>query len=583
MFDLLKKNFKVLVKFEIIFSIVVFFAIIPLLKLLFSLSMKITGFKYLTQENLFSFAINPINIIMIIFIGFIIALISIIDYNAINIIYFASKKDKIINITTLIKLTLSNSKFLFKHRSIFLYIYTCLMVPYVGLIYQNPIVKSISVPEFINIYIKQHTSLKIIGGFLSIGSFAFIIITIYVFLFMLNEQKSFIDAVKKSFILLKRTYFELLKKMFYAVLYVFGIIAIIIILISLFSIVIENMRASALTVGLSSAFLMIQYLALAFFDIAIKIVFMFSIADVFYKYNIIRDLDFNIGKTIFIKKKLIISASIIAFVFFAIITTVLAYDYVYVDEVIPDMQIVAHRGSSVRKLENTEPAIVAAIHEGASIIEIDVVETKDHEIILSHDLTVKRLTGIDKSISDMTLSEIKELSMKYKNKEYYFSTLKEIVDILPINVKLMVELKPDSGNEKSLAYETEKILKGTQRHMICSLSSKALKYADEANTYRKKGMILAVAFGKYATDEYIDFISIEETFVDEDVVMKIHGDNRKIYVWQINDESNIDKYLDMKVDGIITDYPMEMHKAVYVSKTEYNSRKLMQIFNYLDR
>lgn len=583
MFNLLKKNFKVLVKFEIIFSIVVFFAIIPLLKLLFTLSMKITGFKYLTQENLFSFALNPINIIMIIFIGFIIALISIIDYNAINIIYFASKKDKEINIATLIKLTLSNSKFLFKHRSIFLYIYTCLMVPYVGVIYQNPIVKSITVPEFINMYIKQHIGLKIIGGFISVGTSVFIVITLYVFLYMLNDQKSFLQAVKKSVSLFKKTYFELIKKMFYAVLYVFGVMALVIILISLFSIVIESMKASSLTVGLSSAFLMIQYLVLAFFDIAIKIVFMFSIADVFYKYNVIRSFDYNAGKNIYIKKKIIVSASVIAFVVFAIVTTTLAYEYVYVDEVIPDMQIVAHRGSSVRKLENTEPAIVAAIHEGANIIEIDVVETKDHVILLSHDLTVKRLTGIDRNISDMTLSEIQELSMKYKDKEYKFSTLQEIIDIVPINVKLMIELKPDGGNEKDLAYGTEEVLKGTQRHMICSLSSEALKYADEANVYRKKGMILAVAFGKYATEEYIDFISIEETFVDEDVVMKIHGENRKIYVWQINDESNIDKYLDMKVDGIITDYPMEMHKAVYVSKTEYNSRKLMQIFNYLDR
>ena len=47
--------------------------------------------------------------------------------------------------------------------------------------------------------------------------------------------------------------------------------------------------------------------------------------------------------------------------------------------------------------------------------ETDVRMTKDKKFILQHDLTFKRLCGVDKKPEDMTLSEIQKLTIKSGN------------------------------------------------------------------------------------------------------------------------------------------------------------------------
>lgn len=582
MYKLLRKNFKVLVKFEIVYSVFIYFILVPFLKWLFNLSLNVTGVGYLTQENMFAYIVNPINLFVLLIIGFIIAFFSIFDYNAINIIYFASRDDKELNISSLLKLTISNSKFLFKYRSIILYLYSCLLVPFISVVYQNPIIKSLSIPEFINAYIGEHALLKMIYIVLMILFTVILVITIYVYLFMLIDQKSFLDAARKSYKLFKKTYKELIKSLAKIIISIILLVMIVFAMIYGFSYIIKNMEASAITVTLSTLFLMFQYISTLFVDIITKVGLMFCIAQVFSKNIAIDRFDYNLGNTILISKKLyrIILAVILLIVI--MVTSSIAYGYIYTEDIIPDMEIVAHRGSSTKELENTEEAIIQAVNDGANIIEIDVVETKDHKIVLSHDLTTKRLTDVDEIISDLTLNELKELNMKYKGKDYHYVTLEEVLKVVPVTVKLMVELKPEDDNSKSLAFETEKVLSDTMRHMVCSLSTEALKYAQEANPYRSKGLILAFYLGNGQYDNYINFLSVEESFVNEDLIDKTHSKNRYIYVWQVNDEESIDTYLDMGVDGIITDYPADMVKALYISKSEYNNRKLMQIFNSLD-
>lgn len=582
MYKLLKKNFKVLVKFEAMYSVAVYFILIPFLKWLFNLSLNITGVGYLTQENMFAYIINPINLIILLIIGFVIAFFSIFDYNAVNIIFFASRDDKVLNISSLSKLTIANSKFLLKYRSILLYLYSCLLVPFISFIYQNPIIKSLSIPGFINTYIGEYLYLKILYIVLMVIFTVIIVITIYVYLFMLIDQKSFFNAACKSYKLFKKTYKELIKKLIKVIIGMFFLVLVIVLIIYGFSNIIKTMEPSAITVTLSTLFLIFQYISTFFIDVVIKVTLMFCIAQVFSKNVAIKRFDYNLGNTILISKKLYRIILVVVLSIVIIVTTAIAYGYIYTDDIIPDMEIVAHRGSSIKELENTEDAILQAIDDGATIIEIDVVETKDHKIVLSHDLTTKRLTDVNEIISDLTLSELKELTMKYNGKDYQYVTLEELLKVVPVTVKLMVELKPEDDNSKSLAFETEKVLSNTMRHMICSLSAEALKYAEEANPYRNKGLILAFYLGNGQYDNYINFLSVEESFVNEELIDKAHSKNREIYVWQVNDEESIDTYLDMGVDGIITDYPADMIKALYISKSEYNNRKLMQIFNRLD-
>ena len=84
--------------------------------------------------------------------------------------------------------------------------------------------------------------------------------------------------------------------------------------------------------------------------------------------------------------------------------------------------VACHRGDWRNWPENSIPAIESVIAMGADIVEIDVKMTADSALVLSHDGDVKRCTnfsrlykgveGKSSKIKDLTLAEIKSLSLK---------------------------------------------------------------------------------------------------------------------------------------------------------------------------
>lgn len=73
---------------------------------------------------------------------------------------------------------------------------------------------------------------------------------------------------------------------------------------------------------------------------------------------------------------------------------------------------VAHRGLWNPAPENSLPSIQRCIDHNVYLIELDMRLTKDGHIILMHDTTVDRTTNGTGDIDQLTLKEIKELSLK---------------------------------------------------------------------------------------------------------------------------------------------------------------------------
>ena len=54
------------------------------------------------------------------------------------------------------------------------------------------------------------------------------------------------------------------------------------------------------------------------------------------------------------------------------------------------IKLQAHRGVSAECPENTMPAFITAIEQGYEAIEVDVMSTKDNQLVLHHDKTINR-------------------------------------------------------------------------------------------------------------------------------------------------------------------------------------------------
>lgn len=86
-----------------------------------------------------------------------------------------------------------------------------------------------------------------------------------------------------------------------------------------------------------------------------------------------------------------------------------------------NVKMIAHRGVSGLEMENSLAAFVAAGNRSYFGIETDVHVTKDQKIIVIHDDSTLRVTGIDKVVEECTLNELQAMPL-YDMTEGVFRT-----------------------------------------------------------------------------------------------------------------------------------------------------------------
>ena len=109
-----------------------------------------------------------------------------------------------------------------------------------------------------------------------------------------------------------------------------------------------------------------------------------------------------------------------------------------------DVKIIAHRGGGNEGPENTVAGIEAACAAGAYGSEIDIQRTKDGEYVLLHDGNFKRVAGDSRTPEEMTLKQIRKLSVDGEP----IPTFEEALTASKGRIVLFTELKGDSADKK---------------------------------------------------------------------------------------------------------------------------------------
>ena len=98
----------------------------------------------------------------------------------------------------------------------------------------------------------------------------------------------------------------------------------------------------------------------------------------------------------------------------------------------------AHRGLHGDGIaENSAAAFSRAVSENYPI-ELDVQMTADDKLVVFHDDNMKRMTGLDADVRELTLSRIKELSLTDGQK---VPTFEEFLSLVGGKVPLLIEIK----------------------------------------------------------------------------------------------------------------------------------------------
>ena len=155
---------------------------------------------------------------------------------------------------------------------------------------------------------------------------------------------------------------------------------------------------------------------------------------------------------------------------------------------IDQVEITAHRGDSLKALENTLPAFEKAIESGSDWIELDVNETKDNVPVVFHDCNLKRIMGKDAKIRDLTLEEIKAVhpadSMGPAFGGIRIPSLEEALNTCKGKISLNIEIKEDgtqSGDFVDRVIQLVRDKKMVDQCMICLLYTSSMVFSPFSN------------------------------------------------------------------------------------------------------
>ena len=220
--------------------------------------------------------------------------------------------------------------------------------------------------------------------------------------------------------------------------------------------------------------------------------------------------------------------------------------------------VCGHRGAMGHATENTLASIKKGIELKADMLEIDVYKIKTGEMVVFHDDDLDRITNAKGKIEDYTFDDLRKVLVSGKHQ---IPTLQEVIEIIDKRVVLNIELKGTNTATDTYRIIEEYKKKGWRNKdffissfrigELQKMRSLSTKIAIGLLTY-KEPIESSIKTGKDLNAQAIN--PYYKTLTAENVaVMK--ANNFKIYPWTVNEPLDIKNLKELKVSGIITDYP----------------------------
>ena len=214
------------------------------------------------------------------------------------------------------------------------------------------------------------------------------------------------------------------------------------------------------------------------------------------------------------------------------------------------VRIIAHRGGGTEGAENTLEGLEKAWEIGAYGSEIDIQRTKDGYYVLNHDSNFQRVAGEKRKPEEMTLEEIRQLSVEGEP----VPTLEETMEASRGRGILFVELKGETA-DRQMADDAVKTIREygmEQECVLISLKYDLIDYIETAYPEIQTGYLTFASFGDTAKLN-CDYLALEEESATADAIATVHKQGKKVLVWTANEKKSQKHFLCSMADAIITD------------------------------
>jgi glycerophosphoryl diester phosphodiesterase len=217
--------------------------------------------------------------------------------------------------------------------------------------------------------------------------------------------------------------------------------------------------------------------------------------------------------------------------------------------------IIAHRGNSDERPENTLASFQSALEVGATMIELDVQLTRDDHIVVIHDPSVDRTTDGSGAVRELTLAEVRQLSAGYPERfgDAYagerIPTLAEALAFLKGRGRIMLELKTESISDDADAGLEARTLAEVRRAgmtdavALISFDRRALVRCREQAPEIARGHLFyeaeidAIVAG--ARDAGCEIVMPHKHILSEELASRLRAERLALATWVVDDPDEL--------------------------------------------
>ena len=228
--------------------------------------------------------------------------------------------------------------------------------------------------------------------------------------------------------------------------------------------------------------------------------------------------------------------------------------------------VIAHRGASGHRPENTLSAYELAVRQRADMIEIDLHRTRDGEIVITHDERLEGLGGRGE-IADASLAEVRSLDAGGGER---VPTLDEVLDGFGTRIAFNLELKQSTrGPYAGLVAETLKRVESRGllgATLFSSFYDPVLAELRERSPGARIGVLVSsrapAGWRERARRFGAEAVHFSAALATAETVAAAHAEGRNVHVYTVDEPDAMRRLLAIGVDGLFTNFPDRLRALV---------------------
>lgn len=217
------------------------------------------------------------------------------------------------------------------------------------------------------------------------------------------------------------------------------------------------------------------------------------------------------------------------------------------------VELIAHRGASAYRPENTIEAFELALEMGARAIEFDVQQAKDGELVVVHDPDLKRTAGRPERVRELSAGDLEGAGVP---------TLSRVFDLAAPRATLHLELKQAQPLYRGMAERAVAMLRERallKNVVVSSFHHPSLARVRELEPAARLGYLVGRTPRAKALAEAeglgCESVHVSVRQADAAWVRGAHAAGMRLLVYTVNTREELERLERIGVDGVFTNHP----------------------------